>query len=85
MTKEAEMKVKVKVAQLYLTHWNPMVSSPWNSPGQNTGAVPIPARMATHLPLFFFFFLLPEPFHFTRREIILSFPLPAPPTNFLFR
>ena len=35
MTKEAEMKVKV--AQLYLTHWNPMVSSPWNSPGQNTG------------------------------------------------
>ena len=37
MTKEAEMKVKVKVAQLYLTHWNPMVSSPWNSPGQNTG------------------------------------------------
>ena len=37
MTKEAKMKVKVKVAQLYLTHWNPMVSSPWNSPGQNTG------------------------------------------------
>ena len=31
------MKVKEKVAQSCLTLWNPVVSSPWNSPGQNTG------------------------------------------------
>ena len=31
------MKVEVKVAQTCLTLWNPMVSSPRNSPGQNTG------------------------------------------------
>ena len=31
------MKVKVKVAQSCLTHWDPMDCSPWNSPGQNTG------------------------------------------------
>ena len=29
---------KVKVAQSYLTHFNPWtIYSPWNSPGQNTG------------------------------------------------
>ena len=30
-------KVKVKVAQLYLTLCDPMDASPWNSLGQNTG------------------------------------------------
>ena len=30
--------VKVKVAQSCLTLCNPMDRSPWNSPGQNTGA-----------------------------------------------
>ena len=32
-----ESEVKVKVAQLCLTLCDPMDSSPWNSPGQNTG------------------------------------------------
>ena len=30
------LKVKVKIAQLCPTLWDPM-DSPWNSPGQNTG------------------------------------------------
>ena len=40
--------------------------------------------MATHLPLFSFFFPAARTFSFHRREIILSFPLPAlPPISFL--
>ena len=40
--------------------------------------------MATHLPLFSFFFPAAGTFSFHRREIILSFPLPAlPPISFL--
>ena len=36
------LKVKVKVAQSCLTLWDPIYCSPWNSPGQNTGAGSFP-------------------------------------------